>query len=506
MRTSCALAVCWLVAMALPSTGQNLLTNAGFEAGTNDVNYNWPDSGWTGWDAQRENWFARQGTNCAVIEQWKTNDAQSAGHVYGGFGQGVAATSTGVYTFAIWILQSTNVNPNQYVLELGLDFTDGVGVTNSVKRDISSMPRDGIWHPVYVTGTNNNSTLTNIGVAVSCDWTNNGTQTMISGDDAELYAGPYCGATNLANANLEQPPNMWMGWGGSAWCTLPAMDQGYNGAQRWTYGWGHHSGSASFGLFSFTNLWWYPNVRLPPGEYAMKLVQTLTPGTGTYAFSIWMVQDAGFELSNAELRIEWYDRTFTNKVQSDTVASLSSPLSSSWQQYAVTGSCYNASLFEVRVSLYAQWRVSAATPGSPTLFIDDAGFARLADVPQVTDGIPNSWWQQYFSGPLTNRADADNDEDLFSNHDEYVADTNPTNSGAFFPKATNVGGRGVCMFTIAPTSTGRVYDVYWRTNLVPESQPWLPYGLSVTGNGGVITLTATNSGEECFYRTGVKLP
>jgi hypothetical protein len=483
--------------------GQNLLTNASFEAGSADSNYNWPDSGWTGWDAQRENWFARQGTNCAVIEQWKTNDAHWDVHAYGGFAQSVPATQTGLYTFAIWILQSADANPNQFVLELALEFSC-VGVTNTVKRDISALPRDGFWHPVYVTGTNSDSTLHHIGVGVSCDWTNNAASTMISGDDAELYEGGYRGVTNLVNGDLEMRSGEW-GWAGSAWATMPAMDAGLKGGQRVFWNWSFHSETASFGLFGGTNVWWYsPAQTLPPGTYETRLSQSVAPGPGTYAFSTWMTQDATFDLTNAELRMEWFDATLTNRVQADTLVRPALPLSATWTPYAVTGACASAELRELRLSLFLQWRVSASVPGMPALYVDDAGLVRLPDGDE-TDGIPNGWWQRY-SLELTNRAAGDNDGDGLSNGGEFVADTNPTNGGSSFPAATNVIGRSVLTFLLDSTSTARVYDVYWKSNLVLSSEGWRPAGLSVTGGMAGLSLSVTNDAGARFYRAGVRLP
>ena len=66
-------------------------------------------------------------------------------------------------------------------------------------------------------------------------------------------------------------------------------------------------------------------------------------------------------------------------------------------------------------------------------------------------------------------------------------------------------GAGTLQMTIDPTSTGRVYDAYWKSNLLDNSA-WQPYGLSVTGNGGTVTLIVTNPPPVLNYRTGVRLP
>jgi hypothetical protein len=61
---------------------------------------------------------------------------------------------------------------------------------------------------------------------------------------------------------------------------------------------------------------------------------------------------------------------------------------------------------------------------------------------------------------------------------------------------------------VNPSSSARVYDAYWKTNLMDYATPWQSYGLSVQGNGAAITLTLTNDdvAGKRYFRTGAKLP
>jgi len=129
---------------------------------------------------------------------------------------------------------------------------------------------------------------------------------------------------------------------------------------------------------------------------------------------------------------------------------------------------------------------------------------RQADT-NYTDGIPNWWWQKY-NLELTNKASGDNDNDGCDNWCEWVSDSVPTNPNSFFPAATNVTGYGTFLITIDPTSTARVYDVFWRTNLIPESTAWNPYDYNTTGNSAALNFIVTNELDLKFYRTGVKIP
>jgi hypothetical protein len=121
-----------------------------------------------------------------------------------------------------------------------------------------------------------------------------------------------------------------------------------------------------------------------------------------------------------------------------------------------------------------------------------------------SDGLADSWEMLHF-GLLTNGPNGDVDGDGSLNWEEYVSDTQPTNSASKFQDQTNATETvNLLSFKIEPSSTGRLYDAYWKTNLL-SSTNWIPYGLSITGNGGQITLTVTNTAPANNYRTGVRL-
>lgn len=72
------------------------------------------------------------------------------------------------------------------------------------------------------------------------------------------------------------------------------------------------------------------------------------------------------------------------------------------------------------------------------------------------------------------------------------------------PDILQVTGQSVMTIRIPVTYVGRLYDLYWNTNLVHG--PWLPMGLNVPGTGAPIDLTATNHHDETFYATGSHVP
>lgn len=127
----------------------------------------------------------------------------------------------------------------------------------------------------------------------------------------------------------------------------------------------------------------------------------------------------------------------------------------------------------------------------------------------VTDGIPNSWWEQYNIAPIDRVAANDLDGDGRSNFEEYIADTNPDNILVFFPNVvSSISGAAANLVVAGPTTNSRVYDAWWTTNLLANPVVWNRYGLNVPGSdtGTNLVLHITNATPFRIYRTGVALP
>ena len=167
-----------------------------------------------------------------------------------------------------------------------------------------------------------------------------------------------------------------------------------------------------------------------------------------------------------------------------------------WNWNAGSGSDYDVFFNDLAIL----WNL----PGSSSVTSDTVRITRGS---AMHDGIPMVWWNQYGLGG-TSTSTNDLDGDGRSNFQEWVEDTNPTNGASVYPSAIAYAATGSVMQLIAgpPTSTGRLYDVYWSTNLMNPA--WTRMNLNRVGatNAAPVSLTITNDAPGRFYRTGVLVP
>jgi len=133
-----------------------------------------------------------------------------------------------------------------------------------------------------------------------------------------------------------------------------------------------------------------------------------------------------------------------------------------------------------------------------------------SSVDHVGDGIPDGWRRQYFggSGTTTNAiscASCDADADGVSNYNEYIADTNPTNTLSHFKiqSVTNLAGLKV----FYQSSSSRKYSLCYTTNLTSGVWNSISSQTNIPGSGGVDSLSDTAPGDaHRFYRISVRVP
>lgn len=124
------------------------------------------------------------------------------------------------------------------------------------------------------------------------------------------------------------------------------------------------------------------------------------------------------------------------------------------------------------------------------------------------DGIPDGWTWQYRLNPAEPNVAAGNpDGDAHTTLQEWITDTDPTDSSSFFRIASITNGAAVALTFIS--SSNRLYTLSGATNLASTNTVWnnVAGQVDVTGNGAAQTLSDTNPAvPQKFYRIGVRVP
>ena len=120
----------------------------------------------------------------------------------------------------------------------------------------------------------------------------------------------------------------------------------------------------------------------------------------------------------------------------------------------------------------------------------------------------DAWRSAYFTADqLTNSAvsgdSADPDEDGFSNYQEYIAGTNPTDAASKFLVDGGVDRTATIQLNWTPVSSGRVYDVYWTTNLFNS---FVPLQTNIAWPQSVYTNPLPDGVKSGFYKLKVRKP
>lgn len=121
-----------------------------------------------------------------------------------------------------------------------------------------------------------------------------------------------------------------------------------------------------------------------------------------------------------------------------------------------------------------------------------------------TDGLPDGWEITNFCGLCESDGLRDTDGDDWSDAEEFIADTSPTNFASNFSNSWSLADTEFPRVGIYDTSPARVYWVQRTTNLV--TGPWTNTTPDTAGTGGLLTFVLTNANNAAFYRTGVSKP
>ena len=186
-----------------------------------------------------------------------------------------------------------------------------------------------------------------------------------------------------------------------------------------------------------------------------------------------------------------YLRVYVNDIQREAISG-----EINWQlrQYNFT-----AGVHRVR---WSYTKDGSVTNGLDAAFVSEVTMTGVPD--RDADGIPDGWEIRYFGSATGAQAFAHSDDDGFSDYEEYIADTDPTNSTSRFDGVVDVYFESPLTVSISLTSTQRFYDLYAATNLIDPS--WEAVVFGIAGSGSNRTVTVTNTPDQYYFRSGVRLP
>lgn len=193
-----------------------------------------------------------------------------------------------------------------------------------------------------------------------------------------------------------------------------------------------------------------------------------------------------------------------------------------WHHTNSTGTGFAGAIFDegglyTSSSQTGPWSLEPDTgPDKPTGFYSTRISSRMSWITNVIadeydrdhDYIPDVWEAQYSASPTGLTASADEDDDGYSNFDEFVANTSPTNA-ASFPGVVHTRGDTNLWITFV-SATDRTYRVEQSPNTLGQGAlAWSPVSTNVySGTGELTTVVVTNDLSQTggLYRLGVFLP
>jgi len=128
--------------------------------------------------------------------------------------------------------------------------------------------------------------------------------------------------------------------------------------------------------------------------------------------------------------------------------------------------------------------------------------ANFVFIPEDTDGdgLPDWWEEQYFSGATNANPNTICSNGVNTVRQAYIAGLNPTNPASLFLTSVLRSPPSVLHWNAV---SGRVYSVWWTSNLL--SGDFLPLGSNIPWTGNTFTDTTYNAEDKGFYKIDVEL-
>lgn len=139
--------------------------------------------------------------------------------------------------------------------------------------------------------------------------------------------------------------------------------------------------------------------------------------------------------------------------------------------------------------------VTAPTTSSGVVSTNAPSVIRLSDG-SVTDGIANTWWDQYGITGDDRTASSDPDRDGFSNEQEHALGTDPTNSSSTF-RITSIERSGGNASVTWSSVDGKKYRLQARSSMTGGD--WTDVGSDITASGASASASHSSTNQH-FYR------
>lgn len=136
------------------------------------------------------------------------------------------------------------------------------------------------------------------------------------------------------------------------------------------------------------------------------------------------------------------------------------------------------------------------SPGVTTLSAADVVYNPM------TDGIPNSWWSQYFGTTAGVSASADSDGDGFTNMQEYALGTDPKSAASTF-KVGEMTRSGTQLTITWPSVAGKRYQVQVATQLDGNWQNVGEVVAPTVSGTSSVTVPVAADAPSCFVRVNL---
>ncbi|MCX6935717.1 MAG: carbohydrate-binding protein, partial [Verrucomicrobia bacterium] len=120
----------------------------------------------------------------------------------------------------------------------------------------------------------------------------------------------------------------------------------------------------------------------------------------------------------------------------------------------------------------------------------------------ITQGIPDSWWIQYFGSTTGVSSDTDSDGDGFTNLQEYALGTDPTSATSTF-KVGEITRSGNTLTVSWVSVSGKSYQIQTRASL--SSGSWADTGFVITAGGTTTSTSVSVPADATAYFVRVSL-